>query len=86
MRSTELGWPPSLHGQSRIIEMAHQLGAHQYVNAPGGRDLYDPTLFSNAGIKLCFLPEYRGPKTSILSRLMAESSDNLSRDIRATVD
>jgi len=86
MRSSELGLPPSLHGQNRIIEIARQLGARRYVNAPGGRDLYNPALFTNAGIELCFLPEYQGPKTSILSRLMAESGDKLSRDIRATVD
>jgi len=42
------------------------------VNAPGGRSLYDPVDFEAAGIELCFLPEYQGPSTSILGRLMIE--------------
>ena len=51
------------------------------MNAPGGRSLYDPVDFEAAGIELCFLPEYQGPSTSILGRLMIEDRNDLSRDI-----
>jgi hypothetical protein len=86
IRSSTLNLPPSLRGQYRILEIARQLGARRYVNAPGGRRLYDPVGFSNAGVDLCFLPEYQGPNVSILKRLIDEDQENLARDIRAIPD
>ena len=86
IRSSTLNLPPSLRGQYRILEIARQLGARRYVNAPGGRSLYDPVGFSNAGIDLCFLPEYQGSNVSILERLIDEDRDELARDIRAIPD
>src|SRR4051812_5516674 len=58
IRSSSLNLPDSLHGQDRIIEIARRLGASQYVNAPGGRALYDPGRFASAGIELRFLEQY----------------------------
>jgi hypothetical protein len=84
VRSSALHIPPLLRGQSRILEIARRLGARRYVNAPGGQSLYDPADFRDAGIELNFLPEYPGPTTSILSRLMEEDRDNLLQDILAT--
>jgi hypothetical protein len=83
IRSSTLDLPPALRGQHRILEIARQLGARRYVNAPGGRSLYDPVVFRNAGIDLCFLPEYQGPNASILDRMIGEDHDELARDIRA---
>ncbi len=74
-RSSSLDLPGSLKGQERIIAICERLGASAYVNAPGGRDLYDATRFSAYGITLEFLPPYDGPKWSILHALMTEGSD-----------
>ena len=41
VRSSTLNVPAEFHGQDRILEIARRLGARRYVNAPGGRDLYD---------------------------------------------
>lgn len=37
------------------LRICEQLGANEYINPPGGRELFDPVKFSNAGIKLSFL-------------------------------
>src|SRR5262245_45775371 len=66
IRSSSLDLPDSLHGQDRIIEIARRVGATRYVNAPGGRALYDPERFGTAGIELRFLDHYAGPSSSIL--------------------
>lgn len=46
---------PQLRGQGRVIALARRLGAARYVNAPGGRALYDPRAFAAAGIELLFI-------------------------------
>jgi hypothetical protein len=84
IRSSDLHLPPSLRGQSRILEIARRLGARRYVNAPGGRSLYDPVDFREAGVELHFLPEYPGSAASMLSRLREEDRGNLLQDILAT--
>jgi hypothetical protein len=61
MRSSALDLPPSLRGQDRILEIARRLRARRYVNAPGGRSLYDAATFDGAGVELRFLPDYAGP-------------------------
>jgi hypothetical protein len=81
MRSSSLGLPDSLHGQNRIVEIARRLGATRYVNAPGGRSLYDPLVFEDAGIELRFLDDYRGSSASILSRMLEEDADSLAQEV-----
>jgi hypothetical protein len=84
--SSSLAIPPELHGEERILEIARRLGAKRYVNAPGGRALYEPAAFDAAGIELRFLTEYRGPSWSVLSRLASEGAASLRQDIEgATV-
>ena len=51
VRSSSLDVPPSFRGQDRIIEIARRLGARAYVNAPGGRALYERDAFARAGIE-----------------------------------
>lgn len=82
-RSSALGLPASVRGQDRILEIARRLGARRYVNAPGGRELYNSSAFADAGIELNFLPDYAGPAASILTRILQEDRDDLARDIRA---
>jgi WbqC-like protein len=83
IRSSSLDLPDSLHGQDRIIEIASRLGATRYINAPGGRALYEPERFAGAGIELRFLGRYPGPSSSILHRLLEENRQSLSEDIVA---
>jgi hypothetical protein len=84
MRSSTLGVPDSLHGQNRIIEITRRLGATRYVNAPGGRSLYDPLLFEHAGIELRFLDDYPGPSASILGRMLQEDAGSLAQEVRTS--
>ena len=85
IRSSALDIAPSVRGQDRILEIVRRVGAKRYINAPGGRSLYDAEVFDCAGIRLEFLPEYAGPSVSILSRIVAESGDELAREIRASI-
>lgn len=57
---------PDLRGQDRILEICKRVGATRYLNAPGGRALYDEDAFRSAGIELEFLPPWRGPMESVL--------------------
>jgi len=46
-------------GQERILALCRHFGAASYVNAPGGRTLYDTRAFGAAGVRLCFVqPEF----------------------------
>ena len=42
-------------GADAIVEICSRLGATRYVNPPGGRHLYSPGQFADAGIELRFL-------------------------------
>ena len=84
VRSSTLDVPDSVRGQDRIIEIARRLGAVRYVNAPGGRALYEPGRFAEAGIELQFLDDYRGPRSSIVQRILEEDRKSLSDDILAS--
>jgi hypothetical protein len=84
VRSSSLGIGQEFHGQERIIEIARRLGARRYVNASGGRALYDPKAFDAAGIELRFLSNYVGTAWSILWRLACEEAPSLGKDIAAS--
>jgi hypothetical protein len=81
VRSSSLDVPADLHGQERILEIARRVGAERYVNAPGGRALYDPDAFDRAGIELRFLAPYEGPTVSILERILRDDPAELAADI-----
>jgi hypothetical protein len=82
IRSSTLDVPASIRGQARILEITRRLGARRYVNAPGGRGLYAPEAFAAAGVELAFLPDYAGPTSSILTRLLHEARDDVAAEIR----
>jgi hypothetical protein len=82
VRSSTLNVPPAIRGQDRILEIIRRLGARRYVNASGGRALYDRAAFAKAGVELCFLVEYTGPKISMFTRILRESRSDLAEDIR----
>jgi hypothetical protein len=82
-RSAALDLDPTLRGQDRVIAAAAAVGATQYVNAPGGRGLYDADVFAQEGIDLTFLPPYRGRYVHLLPALMTESPAAIREDVLA---
>lgn len=81
LRSSELKLSSELKGQDRIIAIADYYGATTYLNAPGGRSLYDEASFKHHKIKLEFLSDYQGSYQSILFRLFNERIDELKKEI-----
>lgn len=81
VRASSMEIPDSTKGQERIITICQKLGADEYVNSPGGRELYDKSVFEKEGIELTFLPEYKGSYDSIFLRLQNESADDIRKEI-----
>jgi len=81
VRSSSLDIDPALRGQQRILAIARQLGATRYLNAPGGRDLYDADAFVQAGIRLDFLEPATGSPASMLERLAAADHEGIRADV-----
>ncbi len=82
LRSSTLAIDPALRGQDRVIAVVRALGGTRYVNPSGGRDLYDPKAFAQAGLELLFLTPYEGRMQSVLSRLLVEPPDSIAAEIR----
>jgi hypothetical protein len=82
-----------LAGQERILDICAQEGARCYVNAIGGKDLYQHDAFAARGIALSFvrgrLPEYKQgkapfvPGLSVLDVMMFVPQDELSTMLQA---
>jgi WbqC-like protein family len=82
-----------LKGEARIIDICRREGADVYVNAPGGRGLYDAANFRAAGVALKFLaprlaPYDQGagefvPGLSVLDLIMRRDKDEC-RDMLAS--
>jgi hypothetical protein len=87
--SSELGITPSEVSckEDRVIKMCYQLGAQEYLNPPGGMELYDKESFEQKGIKLTFLKpdlqeynQYRNqfePGLSIIDVMMFNSPQEI---------
>ncbi len=84
-RSSELALPDSIRGQDRILAIAKHYNADIYINAPGGRELYEEKIFSETGLALKFLPDYQGNFNSILERLMTEPAHKIAEEIRSNL-
>jgi len=84
-RSSELEISSDLAGQDRVLAILQRLGAAHYINLPGGRMLYDPAAFAQAGIQLTFLPDYNGPHMHMLHALMTSDLSVLRQDVVAEV-
>lgn len=82
-RSSELPIDPALRGQARIIAIAKAVGATHYLNAPGGRALYDDAAFADAGLVLEFLSPYNGAFMQMLPALAHEPAAALRADVLA---
>ncbi len=72
---------PRFRAQERIIEIAKRVGATDYINSPGGRDIYDEVAFEKAGVTLSFLSDYRGGVSSILERVIVDGVDLVVEEI-----
>lgn len=75
-----------LKGEARILDICRQEKARNYLNAPGGRELYDAGEFARRGIELSFLTldslggEYwdeESARLSIVHALMFHPADEL---------
>lgn len=84
VRSSDLNTPNGLKGQDRVLAICEHLGATEYINAPGGKDLYDVKEFDKRGIELKFLSDYKNKK-SVLERIANEGADNVSKDIHESI-
>jgi len=77
VRSSQFNLPAELKGQHRVLEIVKELGATRYVNAPGGRDLYDEKYFQEWGVELSFLPLNKASTVSVLETLIRGGSPDL---------
>jgi len=66
----------NLLGEERILHLCHRLKAIEYVNLPGGKNLYDKYNFKNNNIYLKFIKENKNKK-SILELIMMFSKKNI---------
>lgn len=53
--SSELEKPGNLKGQEKVLKICEVLGGHAYINAAGGKKLYDKKEFEKKGLDLYFL-------------------------------
>lgn len=78
----------SLRGVEKVVSICKQLEGNTYINAIGGRELYDREYFRQHGLELFFLqmkstvyPQFRGefvPYLSIIDVMMFNSRNTLS--------
>lgn len=64
-------------GQDRIINLCKKVGADEYLNLPGGVDLYDKNVFLESGLKLSFIDTNHHKRASIIETIFNEEFDNL---------
>lgn len=78
-----------LCGQEKVLSICEELGATHYINAPGGKALYDQQSFATRGLQLSFIQSrevsYRQfgtrflPSLSIIDVLMFNSCEQCAR-------
>ena len=79
--SSDLNLPPTIKCQDRILTIAQNLNAKEFVNPISGQHLYSSETFAKHGIKLTFLPTYTGSNKSILERFLTEPLDSIKKDV-----
>jgi hypothetical protein len=72
--SSDLKKDKALRGQEKILAICEELRACCYINAPGGRSLYDESAFLDRGMNLSFIQ----PKSSPYKQFGTEFIPNLS--------
>ena len=53
--SSELNKDSTLRGQDKVLAICNELGTSNYINMPGGKELYDYQSFELEGINLSFI-------------------------------
>ncbi len=53
-----------------MLAIVECLGGDAYLNAPGGRALYDAEVLRRCGVEFRFLPPYEGPVRHLLRPLV----------------
>ncbi|WP_068776554.1 WbqC family protein [Paenibacillus sp. FJAT-26967] len=53
--SSSINMDHSLKSQDKVLAICKELGAHTYMNAIGGKDLYSKEEFAANGVELCFV-------------------------------
>jgi hypothetical protein len=81
IRSSSLKIDPKLRSADRIIAISKAVGASVYVNAPGGRLLYNRAQFEAADLRLEFLPAYAGPSRFLLPSLARTKANELRDEV-----
>lgn len=86
--SSRLDKDPSVKGQDKIIALCKNLQTSHYINANGGKHLYEPQAFAQANIQLNFInplmPKYQQygntfvNNLSIIDAMMFNSKEELS--------
>lgn len=84
-QTSYLKLPDSLHGQDRVLAVCEHFKATEYVNASGGKGLYDPAAFRARGIELKILKPYEGNTLSIAERLAFENPQEVRKEIYQNV-
>ena len=84
--ASEISIEPTHDRASRIIALVHALGGAEYLNAPGGRALYDETMFARNGLALRFLEPYRGIHSSMLHALATQDAATLRTEVLRDLD
>lgn len=59
--SSDLKKDKALRGQEKVLAICEELKANHYINAPGGRPLYDQSVFLARGIALSFIQSKQLP-------------------------
>ncbi len=87
-RASSLSLDPTRRRHQRVLDVCRAVGATEYLNLSGGRSLYDPEAFREAGIALRFQvvppladePETRRDRTlSILDVVMRRERHHVAR-------
>lgn len=81
VRSSSLPIDRELKGEKRVLNIVEYLGGTHYINAPGGRHLYDIDNFKKHGIDVNYLDPYQGNTWSILYRLLTEEISVIKKEI-----
>ena len=81
VRSSMFNLDECYRGQDRILELCRVVGATEYLNLPGGLELYDQEAFKSANVELAFLPVFEGSHESLLGRCMKEPHVDLRKEL-----
>lgn len=81
LRSSSMKLDPALRGADHLIDIVRAVGGRTYLNAPGGRELYEPAAFAARDVQLEFLPPYQGRFWRLLPALLGEDVRTLKADL-----